>query len=93
MHIKFKTHILKPVISALGMGVIVFFGYRLFSSFLGNTFSTILSILLGAISYCLLILFTKALTKEDILMIPYGTKIYAVLEKVGIYKEEREPLK
>ena len=93
MHIKFKTHILKPVISALGMGVIVFLGYRLFSSFLGNTVSTVLSILLGAISYCLLILFTKSFTKEDIMMIPYGTKIYGVLVKFRIYKEEREPLK
>ena len=93
MHIKFKTHILKPVLSAIGMGIVVFFGYKLFSTFAGNTISTILSILLGAISYCLFILLTKTLTKEDILMIPYGTKIYGVLVKLGLYKEKREPLK
>ena len=86
MHIKFKTHILKPVLSAIGMGIVVFFGYKLFSTFAGNTISTILSILLGAISYCLFILLTKTLTKEDILMIPYGTKIYGVLVKLGLYK-------
>ena len=93
MHIKFKTHILKPVLSAIGMGIVVFFGYKLFSTFAGNTISTILSILLGAISYCLFILLTKTLTKEDTLMIPYGTKIYGVLVKLGLYKEKREPLK
>ena len=93
MHIKFRTHILKPVISAIGMGIIVFFGYKLFSMFLGNTISTIISILLGAITYCLLILFTKTLTKDDIMMIPYGTKIYSILVKLKIYKEEREPLR
>ncbi len=93
MHIKFKTHILKPVLSAIGMGIVVFFGYKLFSTFAGNTISTILSIIVGAISYCLFILLTKTLTKEDILMIPYGTKIYGVLVKLGLYKEEREPLK
>ena len=87
MHIKFKTHILKPFISALGMGLVVFLGYRLFSSFLGNTMSTIISIVLGAISYCTLILFTKTLTKEDIMMIPYGTKIYDILVRMKIYKE------
>ena len=93
MHIKFKTHILKPLISAIGMGLVVFGGYKLFSMALGNTISTILSILLGALTYCALILLTKALTKEDIMMIPYGTKIYGILVKMRIYKEEREPLK
>ena len=92
MHIKFKTHILKPLISAIGMGLVVFGGYKLFSMALGNTISTILSILLGALTYCALILLTKALTKEDIMMIPYGTKIYGILVKMRIYKEEREPL-
>ena len=87
MKIKFKTHILKPVISALGMGLVVFLGYRLFSGFLGNTISTIISIILGAISYCALILFTKTLKKDDIMMIPYGTKIYKILVKMKIYKE------
>lgn len=93
MHIKFKTHVMKPLMSAIGMGVIVFCGYSLLSNVFGNTVSTILSILLGAISYCLLILFTKTLTKEDILNIPYGTKLYKVLVKLGIYKEEKEELK
>lgn len=87
MKIKFKIHILKPVISALGMGLVVFLGYRLFSGFLGNTISTIISIILGAISYCALILFTKTLKKDDIMMIPYGTKIYNVLVKLKIYRE------
>lgn len=83
--IKFKTHILKPVISALGMGIAVFLGYKLFNSFMGNTISTIISIILGAISYCALILFTKTLKKDDIMMIPYGTKIYSILVKMKIY--------
>ncbi len=93
MHIKFKKHIIKPVISAVGMGVIVFIAHKLLSMVLGNTVSTIIAIILGAISYCIFILLTKALTKDDILMIPYGTKIYNILLKFGIYKEEREPLK
>lgn len=93
MHIKFKSHILKPVISVIGMGIIVLIGYNIFNIFLGNTVSTLLSIILGAISYCLFILLTKTLTKEDIMMIPYGTKIYSVLLKLKIYKEEKEPLK
>ena len=93
MNIKFKTHIIKPVISVAGMGIIVYFGYNILSMFFGNTISTLISILLGAISYCLLILFTKTLSKDDIMMIPYGTKIYSILLKLKIYKEEKEPLR
>ena len=92
MHIKLKTHIIKPVISAVGMGIIVYMGYNIIHMFLGNTISTLLAICLGAISYVLLILFTKTLSKEDIMMIPYGTKIYSILVKLKIYKEEKEPL-
>ena len=92
MHIKFKTHIIKPVISAVGMGIIVYMGYNIMNMFLGNTISTLLAICLGVISYVLLILFTKTLSKEDIMMIPYGTKIYSILVKLKIYNEEKEPL-
>ena len=92
MHIKFKSHIIKPVISVLGMGIVVVIGYNILNIFFGNTVSTLLSIVLGAISYCLFILLTKTLTKEDIMMIPYGTKIYKILLKLKIYKEEKEPL-
>ena len=88
MKIKFKSHILKPAISALAMGIIVFLAHKLFNSFLENTISTIISIILGAISYCVLILFTRVLTKDDIMMIPYGTKIYGMLVRMKIYSEE-----
>ena len=92
MHLRLKAHIIKPVISVLGMGIIVLIGYNISSIFLGNTVSTLISIILGVISYCLFILLTKTLTKEDIMMIPYGTKIYKVLLKLKIYKEEKEQL-
>lgn len=93
MHIKFKKHILKPLISAICMGGIVFGAYKLLSMIFGNTLSTIISILIGAVSYCIFILFTKTLSKDDILMIPYGTKIYSILVKLKIYKDERLTLK
>ena len=77
---------MKPVISALGMGLIVFGSYKIFNNLFGNTISTIISIAVGAILYCGLILLTKTLKKEDIMMMPYGTKIYNILIKMGIYK-------
>ena len=50
--------------------------------------STILSIIFGALIYIVLIFALKILRKEDIMMIPFGSKIYSVLIKLKIYKEE-----
>ena len=36
-----------------------------------------------------MIVLTKTLDKDDWYMIPYGTKIYKLLEKLKIYKEEK----
>ena len=46
------------------------------------------SILCGVIIYILAVFLLKILKKEDILMIPFGTKIYPILVKLKIYKEE-----
>ena len=69
------------------MGVIVYFAYKLLISTLGNSISTIIAIFIGVIVYLVLVLATKILTKEDIYMIPFGTKIYDLLVKLKIYKE------
>lgn len=83
-----KNHIFKPIFASAIMGVIVYFVYRLLISITGNAISTIASILLGVIIYVILVFFMKILTKEDIYMIPFGTKIYNILLKLKIYKED-----
>ena len=85
--LKFSKHIFKPAFSAILMGIITKLSYNLLLTKTGNSISTICSIAIGVISYLLIILFTKALSREDILMIPFGKKIYGVLLKTGIYKE------
>ena len=55
---------------------------------MGQNLSTIISIILGAIIYVILVFVSKILKKEDIMMIPFGTKIYNILVKLKIYKEE-----
>lgn len=88
LEINLNKHILKPIIASVIMGVIVYFAYGLLISLYGNTISTILSMLIGVVVYAIIVLSMKILSKEDIYMIPYGTKIYSVLVKLGIYKEE-----
>jgi len=84
----FKNHVLKPIFASGIMGVIVYFAYELLINSMGNAISTIISIFIGAIIYLILVLLAKVLKKEDIYMVPFGTKIYSVLLKFKIYKEE-----
>lgn len=88
LQINFKNHIFKPVIASAIMGVIVYLIYKILITIISNSISTIISILIGVVSYVVLVLLMKMLSKEDIYMIPFGTKIYNVLVKLKIYKEK-----
>ena len=90
LDLSFKNHIVKPIFASCIMGAIVYCIYKLLMLIVGNSISTIVSILVGAISYLIIVLLMKILTKEDIYMIPFGTKIYKILIKLKIYKEEEE---
>ena len=48
--------------------------------------ATILAMIFAVIIYAIAIVALKIFTKEEIYMIPYGNKIYGVLEKIGAYK-------
>lgn len=95
LKIKFdpKKNIIKPAIAAVVMGIIVYFVQYLLNMFMGNILSTLLAIIVGVGVYGLAIIFMNVLSKEDILMIPFGTKIYNILVKLHLYKEEGEPLR
>ena len=90
LNMNFKNNILKPILSALIMEISVYFINMGLNNIINNNVSTIISILCGVIIYVCLILFTKTLSKEDIMMIPFGTKIYPILKRMGIYKDEDE---
>ena len=89
LKMNFKDHILKPIFASAIMGVIVYLVYMLLTTITGNTMSTIIAISVGVVLYVILDLLMKMLTKEDIYMIPFGTKIYNILVKLKIYKEEK----
>lgn len=88
LKIDFKKNILKPVFSALVMGIAAYGTHSFLLGIIGNSKATIMAILIGAIVYGIMIILTKTLNKEDFYMIPYGTKIYKILVKLKIYKEE-----
>ena len=87
MEINFKKHIFKPVFSALVMGGIACSTHYFLSGIIGNAKATIIAMLVGVITYGLMIIATKTLDKDDFSRIPLGNKIYNILVKFKLYKE------
>ena len=84
-----KKNILKPLLASIIMGAIVYGVNMLLKMVISQVVvSTLLSIFVGVLVYGALIIFMNVLTKEDILMLPYGEKIYGLLVRFHIYKEE-----
>lgn len=83
---KFSKYILKPILATIMMSICSYAIYSLLSSIISLKIATIVSIGLAIIIYVLSVIVLKIFTKEEILMIPYGQRIYNVLEKIGIYK-------
>lgn len=88
LDIRFKRYIFKPISCGIIMGIITYLINIGLSNIVSESISTLISIFLGAAIYVIMIFMLKVLSKDDILMIPFGTNIYKLLIKVGLYKEE-----
>lgn len=86
---KFSKYIFKPILATIIMSICSYAIYLGINSIFPEKIATILAIGIAVIVYGLAIVVLKVFTKEEIYMIPYGQKIYKVLEKIGIYKEEK----
>ena len=81
-----KTFLI-PGLSAGIMGVIVFGAYELFIYiFRINMVATILSVILGAVIYMVLMLLLKGLTEEEIMKFPKGYAIVRLAQKMHLLK-------
>ncbi len=87
LNIQFGRYVIKPVIATGMMGVLSYTTYLLLNSFISQNIATIFAIGIAVFVYVILILFLKVFTKEEIFMIPYGTKLYKLLEKTGMYQQ------
>ncbi len=84
----FSKYIVKPIISTIIMSVCSYAIYIGLNKIFSISIASILAILSAIIIYVLAIIALKLFTKEEIYMIPYGQKLYRLLLKFGIYKEE-----
>lgn len=86
--VKFEPmkHIIKPLLAGLIMGVVIFFVNHLFSGVIRSSILTIINIMIGAVVYLISVFALKILSKDEILMLPKGEKIYNLLVKLKFYK-------
>lgn len=86
---QFSKYFIKPIIATLMMSICSYAIYLGLASIISTKIATIISIACAVIIYILAVITLKIFTKEEILMIPYGQKMYTILEKFGIYKEKK----
>ena len=88
MGVKFskREFIIKPLITVISMFAAVKLAYFVTSPILGNTIATLLSIIVGAVVYVVVLLGIGAITEEEIKTMPKGDKIYKLLKKVRLIK-------
>jgi stage V sporulation protein B len=86
----FSKYVLKPLASALIMGVAAVLVYKGCSLILGagfvmNLVSTLAAILVAVIVYFVAVFGLHILTVDEIVQLPAGRKIYSVLQKLHFY--------
>ena len=81
-----KEFIIKPLLTVITMFVVVKLSYGVTVGFLGNALATLISISIGGIVYGLVLLGIGGITKEELMSMPKGEKIYSILRKFKLIK-------
>ena len=85
LNLGFNKFVVKPIFATIIMGICSYFTYLNIYGIIGMKLATIVSILVAAIIYVISVMVLKIFTKEEILMLPTGNKVYKLLEKLKIY--------
>lgn len=93
IELPFTKFIVKPALATTIMGVCSYAIYMLISGLHPGRMATVVAILIAIVIYGLALIALKLFSKEELYMIPYGSKIYKILEKMGIYKEAENTVK
>lgn len=93
LDLNFSKFIAKPFLATLSMGICSYAAYFVLNGIIAEKLATIIAILFAIVIYAISVIVLKIFTKEEIFMIPYGQKLYKILEKFGIYKESENLVK
>lgn len=85
LNLTFSKFVIKPILATIMMGICSYFIYLTLSGIIMQKLATILAIVVAVVIYALAIIVLKIFSKEEILQLPGGNKMYKVLEKLKIY--------
>lgn len=82
---KLSKFVIKPLLATFIMSIISYGLYINIIKIIGVKLATVISLVVAVLIYGLAVAVLKILTKEEILMLPLGSKIYKILKKLRIY--------
>ncbi len=85
---EFSKFILKPVLASGIMGILSYGTYYFLSTVVSGKIAISLALIVAVITYFVAVIALKIFSKEEIKDIPMGGKIYKLLTKLKIYKEQ-----
>lgn len=89
LDLKPMKFIVKPLVATAIMCVCSFTLYKILVAIIEvEKIATMISLIFAVILYAISVIALKIFTREELLMIPYGTKLCKMLERLGIYRKE-----
>ena len=87
LEINKKDYIIKPILACIMMGICSICTYKILLSIISEKLCTIISIFVAIVVYIMSAFCLKIFSKSNMYMIPFGQKLYKILQFVGIYAE------
>ena len=85
LNLTFSKFIVKPILATFIMGICSYSIYLILTGIIAQRLATIVSIGFAVVIYVVAIVVLKVFSKEEILLMPAGSKICKILEKLKIY--------
>lgn len=85
LKLKINKLLIKPLLATFIMAICLYYSNEILKGIIIENMATILSIIIAVIIYILAISCLKIFSKEEIFLLPYGEKIFKIMEKIGIY--------
>ena len=76
----------KPLISGIACAVAAYFTFELVSSIVSPKLAVVVAIAVAAVVYAVLLFLVRGISADEIKLLPKGTKIYSVLNKLKLVK-------
>ncbi len=86
MKFNLKDTFIKPLISSVGMAIVVRLSYVGLYSLIQSRLVTLLAVVIGVIAYVILLIITGTITNEDLSLLPKGDKIAKKIDKYNLMR-------